>query len=86
MNMLVMSLVSEIVHIPHDSVTLLLLDTSLPSPPLYNALLDISREFHDIFEVSCLKMRGFPRGDQQFSILNTRKYVHWNVDQDLQVN
>ncbi|XP_063687104.1 uncharacterized protein LOC134820577 isoform X2 [Bolinopsis microptera] len=51
-NMLLMSLVSEIVHIPHDSVTLLLLDTSLPSPPLYNALLDISREFRDIFEAS----------------------------------
>ncbi|KAL5251226.1 hypothetical protein ACHWQZ_G016809 [Mnemiopsis leidyi] len=51
-NMLVMSLVSEIAYIPHNSVTLLLLDTSLPAPPLYSALLDVSQQFLDIFEAS----------------------------------
>ena len=59
-NMLVMSLVSEIAYIPHDSVTLLLLDTSLPSPPLYSALLDVSQQFQDIFEVRLPYRTGRP--------------------------
>ena len=47
-----MSLLSEIAHIPHESVTVLLLDTTLPSPPLYSALLDVSQQFLDMLFIN----------------------------------
>eukprot|EP00116_Pleurobrachia_bachei_P006501 sb/3466763/ len=51
-NMYLMALISEICYIPHTSVTIYLLDTSLPpSPPLFKHLKDVAEQFTDIFEV-----------------------------------
>eukprot|EP00116_Pleurobrachia_bachei_P004629 sb/3464891/ len=52
-NMYLMALISEICYIPHTSVTIYLLDTSLPpSPPLFKHLKDVAEQFTDIFEAS----------------------------------
>ena len=48
---MLMSILSEIAHIPHPTVTVLLLDTTFPNNNLFLNLHDVAESFTDIFEV-----------------------------------